>query len=83
MRASIVGKNLNYPHQSFSFQQNKGMIRVDIRCSVGVRVHESSSLVSVESELFEELPSPFHIKVYNAHACSKTKTIGSAQYGPR
>ena len=24
------------------------------------------------------LPSPFHIKVYNARACSKTKTIVSA-----
>ena len=29
------------------------------------------------------LPSPFHIKVYNALTFSKTKTIGSAQYGPR
>ena len=29
------------------------------------------------------IPSPFHIKVYNARACSKTKTIGSAQYGPQ
>ena len=29
------------------------------------------------------VPSPFHIKVYNEHACSKTKTIGSAQYGPQ
>ena len=29
------------------------------------------------------IPSPFHIKVYNAHAFSKTKTIGSAQYEPR
>ena len=31
----------------------------------------------------ECIPSPFHIKVYNARACSKTKTIGSAQYRPR
>ena len=27
--------------------------------------------------------SPFHIKVYTTRSCSKTKTIGSAQYGPQ